>query len=101
MRVVVAHNHYLHSGGEDQVFATEVRLLERRGHRVAFWTVSNESLRENGRLAGAGGTIWNRAASAALRGLIREQQPRVVHFHNTFAAISPAATTQRSGKGCR
>jgi len=73
------------------VFAAEARLLESHGHRVACYTVSNESLVGKGRLAGAAGAVWNRAASAELRRLIREQRPGVVHFHNTFAAISPAA----------
>jgi len=42
--VLLIHNHYLHSGGEDQVFAAEARLLEGHGHGVGRFTVSNGPL---------------------------------------------------------
>jgi len=90
MIILVCHNHYRRPGGEDQVFAAERRLLEAHGHRVAPYAVSNESLVRKGRLAGTASAIWNRAAGSALRRLIRGRRPGVVHFHNTFAAISPA-----------
>ena len=36
-------------------------------------------------------TIWSRRSVAALRASVQEFQPDVVHFHNTFPLLSPAA----------
>jgi glycosyltransferase involved in cell wall biosynthesis len=35
--------------------------------------------------------IWSREAYREVKAIIREQRPDVVHFHNTFPQISPAA----------
>jgi glycosyltransferase involved in cell wall biosynthesis len=35
--------------------------------------------------------VWSRPAFLEMRGLIAELRPQVVHFHNTFPLISPAA----------
>ena len=36
-------------------------------------------------------TIWARSAYNEVRELLRSERPDVVHFHNTFPLISPAA----------
>jgi glycosyltransferase involved in cell wall biosynthesis len=88
--VLVVHNHYQHLGGEDQVFTAESALLESRGHRVIRHTVHNDEIRKmsNGQLARA--TLWNGAAYAAIRSVIRREHPDYAHFHNTFPLLSPA-----------
>jgi len=91
VRVLLVHNFYRQPGGEDRVFATEARLLSERGHQVFTYEAHNP--RENGvavlRLAGQ--AFWNQKAYRDLRRLIKEVQPDVVHLHNTFPLISPAA----------
>jgi len=44
-------------------------------------------------------TLWNRAAQNRLEEIMRSEKPEVVHFHNTFPLISPAAyyTAKRFG----
>jgi glycosyltransferase involved in cell wall biosynthesis len=91
MKVLVVHNHYQQAGGESEVFAAESALLEQRGHDVYRYTMHNDAADKMGRAALAKATIWNKAAYRELRGLIRREQPAVVHFHNTFPLISPAA----------
>lgn len=44
-----------------------------------------------GRMALAAGTVWRRAAARELRSVINDVSPDIVHFHNTFPLISPAA----------
>jgi glycosyltransferase involved in cell wall biosynthesis len=91
--ILILHNYYQQPGGEDEVFATEARLLEERGHTVLRHTVHNDSI--TGR--GGGGarlaldTVWNRDSYRALREVIRGGRPDIVHAHNTFPLISPAA----------
>ena len=91
MNVVVVHNHYQLRGGEDQVFADEVHLLEAHGHRVLPYTVHNAQLASKNSLGMAKATLWNGEIYRDLRTLLKREQPRLVHFHNVFPLISPAA----------
>lgn len=99
MRIIIAHNFYQQPGGEDQVFADEVRLLQRNGHDVETFTVHNDALRGKGRLAQIGATLWNRSIARELAAKVEQYGAEVVHFHNTFPLISPAAyyATSRAG----
>ena len=89
--VVVAHNFYQQPGGEDEVFRSECRLLTSQGHEVVPFVADNAAIGRSGGLRLAGRTVWNRAMYRELRGLCRARRPLVVHFHNTFPLISPAA----------
>jgi glycosyltransferase involved in cell wall biosynthesis len=91
VNVVVCHNFYQQPGGEDQVFADETALLESHGHRVIRYTVHNDAVANTGKLALLGKTLWNRAIAREIGELVRRERADVVHFHNTFPLISPAA----------
>jgi glycosyltransferase involved in cell wall biosynthesis len=91
MRVIVAHNYYQESGGEDQCVAAEIAMLRRNGHQVTLYCLHNDEIAHMRQVALAARTIWNLSAYRALRSLIQKHRPDVVHFHNTFPLISPAA----------
>jgi glycosyltransferase involved in cell wall biosynthesis len=91
MKIVVAHNFYQQAGGEDVVFNAEVELLREFGHQVVLFQVHNDSVKQMGRLALLTNTVWNRSIHAELRQVVRRERADVVHFHNTFPLISPAA----------
>ena len=91
MKIVVAHNFYQQAGGEDVVFNAEVELLREFGHQVVLFQVHNDSVKQMNRLALLANTVWNFGLSKELRRLVRNERPDVVHFHNTFPLISPAA----------
>lgn len=91
MNVVVCHNFYQEPGGEDQVFRDEAALLESHGHAVARFTMHNDAVGSLGAARLAGKTLWNRAAARELGEVVRRHRADVVHFHNTFPLISPAA----------
>lgn len=91
MRIVVCHNYYQQPGGEDQVFRDETALLEAHGHQVAPFVVHNDSIERRSKLKVALDTVWNRRTAAELAALVRQTAAEVVHFHNTFPLISPAA----------
>ena len=91
MRILLAHNYYQQPGGEDQVVATEAGLLERHGHTVLRFHLRNDDVANMHPLALAGATLWNRSAYRELRALMARERPDVVHFHNTFPLMSPAA----------
>lgn len=95
MRVLLVHNFYQQPGGEDRVFTAEAELLSAHGHAVELLAFRNDDIPEHRsalhsvRLAG--GTIWSQRGYGAVRDAIRTFRPDVVHFHNTFPLVSPAA----------
>ncbi len=89
--ILLVHNRYLSSGGEDVVFSAEADLLRSRGHTVVEYVEDNRRINEIGRAAAAVRTVWSSGTRVRLRDLIRRERPEVAHFHNTFPLISPAA----------
>jgi glycosyltransferase involved in cell wall biosynthesis len=91
MRILTIHNHYQQPGGEEQIFATETALLESHGHQVSIYTLHNDEIPTVNPLVLTKNTLWNSTVYRELRSLIRQYQPQVAHFHNTFPLVSPAA----------
>jgi len=99
MNILVAHNYYQQTGGEDQVFLAECNLLESYGHQVHRYTLHNDEIETTPPLKLLEKTIWNRSVYRELRILIQQHQIQVVHFHNTFPLISPAAYHAAKAEG--
>ena len=91
MRILQIHTHYQQPGGEDTVFEAERALLERYGHEVITFVEDNARLNVINPFKAAVDTVWSREAQRNIRKLIEQSRPDVVHFHNTFLRISPAA----------
>jgi glycosyltransferase involved in cell wall biosynthesis len=91
MNIIMGHNFYQQPGGEDRVFDDESRLLEDRGHHLVRYTAHNDEVRQRSKLSLARDTLWNRDAAREVRSLVVKHRAQVVHFHNTFPLISPAA----------
>ncbi len=89
-RVLVVHNGYLQSGGEDGVVDAEVALLRAHGHAVFECRRHNDGLASANRLKVAVNSVWSTASHAETRALIERHRPDVVHVHNTLARISPS-----------
>jgi glycosyltransferase involved in cell wall biosynthesis len=91
MKILAVHNRYQQPGGEDRIFDTETALLEERGHKVYRYTLDNDDISTINPLVLAKNTLWNSTVYRELRSIVRQYQPQVAHFHNTFPLISPAA----------
>lgn len=91
MKIIYAHNYYQQPGGEDQSYRATTALLETYGHEVVPFTRDNAAIYEMNPISAATRPVWSREAYRALDALIRRSQPDLVHFHNTFMLISPAA----------
>lgn len=92
-RVLVAHNSYQLSGGEDAVVAAETALLRSRGHDVETLLRDNDGIPTEHlgqRLRAARDCIWSPDSAEAMRARIRQFRPEVVHVHNTLARLSPS-----------
>ena len=91
MRILICHNFYQQPGGEDEVFRSETALLKDAGHDVATLEVRNDEVSEIGKLGLARRTIWNSDSRKRVAESARSHRAEVVHFHNTFPLLSPAA----------
>lgn len=91
LKVLMVHNYYRQPGGEDTEFAAEKDLLRQKGHKVAEFVRRNAEIHQIGRLRAAVSAVWSWDSRHALRRMLREARPDVVHFHNTFLLISPGA----------
>ncbi|HLF70736.1 MAG TPA: glycosyltransferase [Dehalococcoidia bacterium] len=93
--VLFVHNRYQERGGEDAVFEAEASLMEANGHRVGRLVFDNRDLPEAPSMVDAlrlgVETVWSRPARRRLKQALAEFAPEVVHFHNTFPQVSPAA----------
>lgn len=91
IRILLAHNQYQQSGGEDAVVAVETHLLRHFGHEVIEYTRDNSPVDGMNRLKLAITTVWSRDSYKEFKEVLRRTRPDVVHFHNTFVMISPSA----------
>lgn len=91
MRVLIVHNSYRLPGGEDLVVTRESDLLLRHGNEVQFFRRSNRDFRGlKSPLVGIGAT-WNQVAFNGIAAQVRSFKPDIVHVHNVFPIVSPAA----------
>jgi glycosyltransferase involved in cell wall biosynthesis len=90
MRILVAHNYYQQSGGEDTVVEAEIEMLTNHGHHVATHFCHNDAIEGMHPLTIAGKTIWNRKAGQEMEDAVKREQIDVVHFYNTFPLMSPS-----------
>lgn len=92
MRVLILHNSYQQRGGEDAAVENEVGLLRNAGHDVELGTVSNHDIVGlSGRAKAFLRAPHNPTFGSWTRELIDGFSPDVVHIHNFFPLLSPAA----------
>jgi len=93
MKIILVHNRYREAGGEDVVFESEKRLLQRAGHDVVTYERSNSELNDRSpfdRLSIASRMVWSWESRNRFASLLDEVRPEIVHVHNTFMVISPS-----------
>jgi glycosyltransferase involved in cell wall biosynthesis len=93
-RVLQVHTRYRQAGGEDEVVASEKRLLEEAGLSVAQVLFDNPkpggSRFSPAPLSQGIAAVWSRAAARRVRDAIKANRSQIVHVHNTFIAASPS-----------
>jgi len=91
MKVLVVHNSYQHSGGEDAVFRSEVNLLRGAGHEVREYLEDNHRIQDMNPIRLGAKTIWSATSRKRIRNQLGAFHADIAHFHNTFPLISPSA----------
>src|SRR5258708_5436763 len=102
MKIVLVHNTYQQAGGEDVVFESENRLLERNGHTVIPYVRSNMELQNASfldRIAIAPRMVWSSKTRHEFAAILDAKRPDIVHVHNTFMVISPSIYSACSERG--
>lgn len=103
LRVLQVHNRHAPGwGGEETVVELEAQLLEKWGHTVEQFQVSNSSLKQASvirQMLAVPGFVWSQASYRRLRRSIARFTPDVVHVHNTFPLLSPSVfwAAERAG----
>lgn len=95
MRVLLVHNRYRQRAGEDHSFQAERDMLAADGRvELDEHIVDSREIDDYGPLQKAALPFrmsWSRRSAAAVEERLRRSPAAIVHFHNTFPLISPAA----------
>jgi glycosyltransferase involved in cell wall biosynthesis len=98
MKILIAHNAYQHSGGEDAVVDAEIALLRKYGHEVEVYRRHNDELKAMPKATAAASAVWSHSAAHEMERLCISFRPDVIHAHNTFPLISPSFTWMAARK---
>jgi glycosyltransferase involved in cell wall biosynthesis len=106
VRVLVVHNRYRSAqpSGENAVVEEETGLLRAAGAVVEVLSVESDDIAgwpAAKRLTLPARVVWSRDGARAVRRTIAGFRPDVVHFHNTFPLLSPAALRAAHGENVR
>ena len=99
LKILLAHNRYLISGGERQVFEAELGLLRDNGHEVEVYLEDNARVAELGHARTAVRTVWSTETNQRVKSLLNRDQFDLVHVHNFFPLISPSIYYAAKGAG--
>lgn len=96
MRILIVHNFYGSSApsGENIAVMSDVQVLRESGDDVFLFKRDSDVVRRLGRfgtILAAAAVPWNVFATRDLNNVCRIFKPDIVHIHNTFPIISPAA----------
>jgi len=93
MKILICHNFYQHRGGEEETVFREKELLEKKGHKVVFFTRNSreiESFHFFHKIIFLFEVFFSVSIYRKLKQLIKKKKPDIVHIHNIFPLLSPA-----------
>ncbi|MGD0547979.1 MAG: glycosyltransferase family 4 protein [Terracidiphilus sp.] len=100
MRILIAHNRYQFSGGEDAVARDEAELLSSRGQGVELLELDNDSIHDiRGKLIAAASIFYSASSRRLMKSAIHDFQPDIVHIHNWFPMLSPSIIIEADNFG--
>lgn len=106
LKIIQTHNFYKSAApsGENVVFQAEHQMLTKLGHYVRTFVRNSDEISNQGYfgiIKAAAITPWNPFAVRAIRQLINDIHPDVIHVHNTFPLISPSIFSAIGGQAAR
>lgn len=106
MKILAIHNFHRKgsASGDDQVFKSEMTLLEEHGNGVVRYTVTNDSFDNAGvvrKILSAFGMLWSFKNYKAVQELIIKEKPDIVHIHTFFPLLSPSILYAAKRRGVK
>jgi glycosyltransferase involved in cell wall biosynthesis len=92
VKILLCHNFYQQSGGEDAAVRDLKDLLESKGHRVIFYAQDNREIEKYKALQKIGffpRTIFSARTYQQVHRLAAQEKPDIAHVHNVFPLLSP------------
>lgn len=100
MRILVAHNRYQISGGEDAVVRDEIDLLRRHGHSLELLEQDNDALHGlYGKLMASTSILYSARSRKRMKAALQDFKPDIVHVHNWFPMLSPSIILEACPSG--
>jgi len=101
VRILLVHNHYGGYSGESAVMDAQEALLKSHGHEVRKYTRSSAEIdnMKFGKYWAFFSGIYNPASIRAMKKLLEEYRPDIVHIHNLYPLISPSVLPQIHSMG--
>jgi glycosyltransferase involved in cell wall biosynthesis len=104
VRVLIAHNRYRSAqpSGENVVVDDEARLLAEHGCEVELLQTNSDEIADwpaHRKALLPARTVWSREGRRLVADAIERFRPDVVHVHNTFPLLSPAALRSARASG--
>jgi glycosyltransferase involved in cell wall biosynthesis len=100
MRILIAHNRYRFAGGEERHVELLERALTETGLEVRRYEVpSSDDPGLLERINLGIGLTYRPSSATHIRGVLRDWRPDVVHFHNVFPRLTPAAMREAKRHG--
>jgi glycosyltransferase involved in cell wall biosynthesis len=100
MRILVAHNRYQFSGGEDAVVHDEVELLRQHGHAVELIEQNNDLIHGiSGNLIASMSIFYSARSRKRIEEAIDNFRPDILHIHNWFPMLSPSIILEADASG--
>lgn len=95
MKILVVHNSHRSgsSSGDDVVFRKEAELLEKNGNFITRYNPSNDEFDGSGAIKKVSIALqipWSLRAFRAIKRILSQGKPDIVHVHNFFPLISPS-----------
>lgn len=93
INILILHNRYQYSGGEDSSTLAEIDVLSQFGHQVTLLEKHNDEIKEYSSLEKLNlffRTAWNPQEYSKLRSRLQEIQPDLLHVQNFFPLFSPS-----------
>jgi glycosyltransferase involved in cell wall biosynthesis len=91
MRILIAHNRYQASGGEDAVVRDETALLRRHGHCVELLEEDNDAINGfRGKVVASTSIFYSAPSRRRMKRVLDDFRPEIVHVHNWFPMLSPS-----------
>ena len=92
-KVLIVHNYYQVTGGEDSVVENEKNLLLENDHEVILYTRHNDEIKRKRfleKLLLPLETIFSLKTYREVKKIIKNEKIEIVHVHNTLPLVSPS-----------